>query len=235
MKSPPVTRLVWDLPLRLFHWLLVLSLAASWATAKAGFDWRPLHMRLGYCTMGLVLFRVVWGFVGPRHARFVNFLKGPAGIVHYARGMATGTMIAQSVGHNPLGALMVVVMLLLLAIQTATGLFTSDDIVYAGPYNGAVSDSMAKTLGHLHHLNFNFILAAVALHLLAIGFYTFAKKQRLIPAMFSGRKPSEIVPDHEAIGSSAMIKAVIIALISAGLVYGLVSAAPPPSAASSFN
>jgi len=75
----------------------------------------------------------------------------------------------------------------------------------------------------------------VALHLLAIGFYTFAKKQRLIPAMFSGRKPSEIVPDHEAIGSSAMIKAVIIALISAGLVYWLVSAAPPPSAASSFN
>jgi cytochrome b len=234
-NTTPISRLVWDLPLRLFHWLLVLSLAASWATAKAGFDWRPTHMRLGYFTMGLILFRIIWGFMGPRHARFASFLAGPVGVYRYARNMAAGTMMAQSVGHNPLGALMVVVMLLLLIVQTATGLFTSDDIVYAGPYNGAVSDAVAKQVGHLHHLNFNFILGAVALHLMAIGFYTFAKKHRLVPAMFSGRKPSELVPAHEAIENSALIKAVIIASISAGLIYWLISAAPPPSAASSFN
>jgi cytochrome b len=234
-EAPPDTRLVWDLPLRLFHWLLVLSLAASWATAKAGFDWRPLHMRLGYFTIGLVLFRLVWGFIGPRHARFTSFLKGPVGVWRYARGMAAGTMLVETAGHNPLGALMVVLMLVLLAIQTATGLFTSDDIVYAGPYNGAVSENLAKQLGHIHHVNFNFILAAVALHILAIGFYTVAKKQRLIPAMFTGRKPAESVTEQEAISNSEILKACIIALICAGLVYWLLSVAPPPSTASSFN
>jgi cytochrome b len=221
-ESPPVTRLVWDLPLRLFHWLLVLSLAASWATAKAGFDWRPLHMRLGYFTIGLVLFRLVWGFIGPRHARFASFLEGPVGVWRYARGMAAGTLLIKTAGHNPLGGLMVVVMLVLLGIQTVTGLFTSDDIVYAGPYNGAVSENLAKQLGHIHHV-------------LAIAFYTFAKKQRLVPAMFTGRKPAESVAEQEAISSSQMTKACIIALICAGLVYWLVSAAPPPSTASSFN
>ena len=234
-NDPPATRLVWDLPLRLFHWLLVLSMAASWATAKAGFDWRPLHMRFGYFTMGLVVFRLIWGFMGPRHARFASFLKGPVGVLRYARGMAAGIKVAQSVGHNPLGAVMVLLMLVLLIVQTVTGLFTSDDIVYAGPYNGAVGDDMAKRLGHLHSLNFNFILAAVALHLLAIGFYTFAKKHPLVPAMVTGRKPAELVPETEAISSSALITACFIAAISAGLIYWLVSAAPPPSATSSFN
>jgi cytochrome b len=235
VSDPPTTRLVWDLPLRLFHWLLVLSLAASWATAKAGFDWRPLHMRLGYFTLGLVLFRLVWGFIGPRHARFSSFLAGPAGVLRYVRGMTAGTLIAQSAGHNPLGALMVIGMLALLGLQTATGLFTSDDIVYAGPYNGAVSDALAKRLGHLHHLTFNLILAAVGLHVLAILFYTFAKKQRLVPAMFSGHKPATVVAAQEAIDSSQLLKACLIASLSAGLVYWLVSAAPPPSGASSFN
>jgi cytochrome b len=231
----PTSHLIWDLPLRLFHWLLVLSLAASWATAKAGFDWRPTHMRLGYFTIGLLLFRIVWGFIGPRHARFASFLKGPVGVWRYARGMAAETMLVKSAGHNPLGALMVVLMLVLLAVQTGSGLFTSDDIVYAGPYNGAVSESLAKQLGHIHQVNFNIILAAVALHILAIGFYTFAKKQRLVPAMFTGRKPAGSVAEHEAISSSQIIKACIVALMCAGLVYWLVSAAPPPSAASSFN
>jgi cytochrome b len=231
----PATRLIWDLPLRLFHWLLVLSLAASWATAKAGFDWRPTHMRLGYFTIGLLLFRIVWGFIGPRHARFASFLKGPLGVLRYARGMTAETMLVKTAGHNPLGALMVVLMLALIGVQTATGLFTSDDIVYAGPYNGAVSDSLAKQIGHIHQVNFNIILAAVALHIVAIGFYTFAKKQRLVPAMITGRKPAESVSETEAITSSEIIKACVLALICAGLVYWLVSAAPPPSTASSFN
>ncbi len=130
---------------------------------------------------------------------------------------------------------MVVAMLALLGIQTGTGLFTSDDIVYAGPYNGTVSDAAAKTLGHVHHLNFNFILGAVALHVVAIALYTFAKKQKLIQAMVTGYKSAEVVPAHEAIDGSELIKACIVASISAGLVYWLVSAAPLPSAASSFN
>jgi cytochrome b len=217
-------RLVWDLPLRLFHWLLVLSMTASWITAELGFDWMQVHMYLGYGTIGLVVFRVIWGFIGPRHARFANFLSGPSGIWRYAKGLAAGTMI-QTAGHNPLGGISVIVMLVLVAFQTATGLFATDDIVWSGPYNPAVSGAVADRLTSLHHLNFNIILVAVALHIMAIAFYFLVKKQNLVAAMLHGKK---LVPEHEAISKSEVVKALIVIVISAGLVYWLVSSAPVP-------
>lgn len=222
-------RLVWDLPLRIFHWLLVLCMAASWTTAELGFDWMQIHMYLGYTTMGLVLFRLIWGFIGPRHARFSSFLTGPSGIWRYAKGLAAGTMI-QTVGHNPLGGIMVIVMLVLVGFQTATGLFATDDIVWTGPYNGAVSEATADKLTSLHHLNFNIILAAVALHIMAIAFYFLVKKQNLVGAMLHGRKSAVYVPAEEAITKSEVVKAVIVIAISAGLVYWLIAAAPAPPA-----
>src|SRR6201996_201770 len=153
-------RLVWDLPTRLFHWLLVATLISLYVTAKTGNT--PWHMRLGYFMIGLLIFRVVWGLVGPRHARFVNFIKGPTSIGQYLKG---GII---SVGHNPLGAGMVVLMLLLLVGQVTTGLFSTDDIAYVGPYNPSVAHDLAEKLTAWHHRNFNFILGAVVLHLCAI-------------------------------------------------------------------
>lgn len=217
-------RLVWDLPLRLFHWLLVVSLIASWVTAEVGFDWMPYHLYLGYWTLGLLVFRIIWGFVGPRHARFASFLTGPSGLWRYARALAAGTMI-QTAGHNPLGGISVIVMLVLVGFQAVTGLFATDDIVWTGPYNPAVSEATADRLTGLHHLNFNIILAAVALHIMAIAFYFLVKKQNLVAAMLHGRK---VVPEHEAISKSEVVKALIVIVISAGLVYWLISAAPTP-------
>lgn len=222
-------RLVWDLPLRLFHWLLVLSMAASWITAELGFDYTPWHMRLGYFAIGLVVFRVIWGFIGPKHARFSSFLTGPSGIWRYARGLAAGTMI-QTAGHNPLGGISVIVMLVLVGFQAATGLFATDDIVWTGPYYGAVSGATADRLTSLHHLNFNIILVAVALHILAIAFYFLVKKQNLVAAMFHGKK---LVAEHEAITTSEIVKAVIVIAISVALVFWLINAAPPEAADSS--
>jgi cytochrome b len=222
-------RLVWDLPLRLFHWLLVLSMAASWITAELGFDYTPWHMRLGYFSIGLVVFRVIWGFIGPKHARFSSFLTGPSGIWRYAKGLAAGTMI-QTAGHNPLGGISVIVMLVLVGFQTATGLFATDDIVWTGPYYGAVSGATADRLTSLHHLNFNIILVAVALHILAIAFYFLVKKQNLVASMFHGKK---LVAEHEAISTSEIVKAVIVIAISVGLVFWLINAAPPEAADSS--
>ena len=193
-------RLVWDLPVRLFHWLLVLSMVASYVTAEIGFDTMQIHMYLGYWTIGLVIFRVLWGFVGPKHARFSSFLRGPAGIWRYAKALGAGTMI-ESAGHNPLGGLSVILLLALVAFQAFTGLFTTDDIVWTGPYNGAVSSEWATRLTHWHHMNFNFILAAVALHLLAIAFYFLVKKQNLIGAMVHGKK---YVPANDAISKSGL-------------------------------
>jgi cytochrome b len=220
-------RLVWDLPLRLFHWLLAVSIAASWATAEAGFDWMQVHFYLGYWTIGLVLFRVLWGFIGPRHARFSSFLGSPAAIFRYLKGLFSGSAV-HTVGHNPAGGLMVIVMLLLVALQAGTGLFASDDIVWSGPYNPAVSGATAERLTSLHHANFNWILATVALHILAIAFYGVVKKQNLAVAMLTGMKPATLVPEHEAITHSQLTKAFIAIVISGGAVWWLVNAAPPP-------
>ena len=226
---PDDRRLVWDLPLRAFHWLFAASILASWATAEAGFEWMKVHMRLGYFMIGLLLFRLVWGFIGPRHARFANFLKGPGTVWRYARGLRhKASEAVVSVGHNPLGGLMVILMLLLVAFQVTTGLFATDDIVWTGPYNPSVSDATAKVLTHLHHLNFNFILAAIALHVAAIAYYAFVKKQNLVPAMLTGWKPAESVPAGEAITSSELWKALIVIAVAAAAVYGLLSAAPQP-------
>jgi cytochrome b len=220
-------RLVWDLPLRLFHWLFASSVIASWATAKAGFDWMPWHIRLGYFMMGLLLFRVIWGFVGPRHARFSNFLARPAAMWRYAKSFTGVGEAIRSVGHNPLGGLMVILMLLLVAVQVATGLFATDDIAWSGPYNPAVSGHTAGVLTSLHHLNFNIIWGAIALHVIAIGYYAFVKKENLVRAMVTGWKPAEAVPEHEAIRSSELLKALIVIVLASGAVYGILRAAPP--------
>ncbi len=218
-------RLIWDLPLRLFHWLLVASMIASYATAKLGFDWMRWHFYLGYWTIGLLVFRVLWGFCGPRHARFSSFVRKPSAIWLYLRNLFNKSG-SRSIGHNPVGGLMVVLMLLLVAVQAATGLFTSDDVVWTGPYNPAVSASTASTLSFLHDINFNIILSVVGLHLAAIIFYAFYKKQNLIVPMLHGHVPAALVPEHEAITSSQLIKALVVSLVAAGFVYWLLAHAP---------
>ncbi len=217
-------RLVWDLPLRLFHWLLVLSLIASYVTAKIGFETMEIHRYLGYWTIVLIVFRILWGFVGPRHARFSSFLQGPSGIWKYARALGAGTMI-ETAGHNPLGGLSVILLLALVAFQAGTGLFATDDIVWTGPYNGAVSADWGQRLTAWHHMNFNFILAAVVLHVLAITFYFLVKKQNLVGAMVHGKK---YVAQNEAITKSLIVRAIIVIVIAAALVCWLLAVAPEP-------
>jgi cytochrome b len=221
-------RFVWDLPLRLFHWLFALSIVASWVTAELGFDWMQWHFYLGYWMIGLLTFRVIWGFIGPRHARFASFLASPPSTWRYLRNLFKGASL-YTPGHNPAGGLMVILMLLLVALQVTTGLFATDDVVWSGPYNPAVSKDLASRLTTIHHINFNFILAAVVLHLAAITFYGLVKKQNLVLPMLTGHKPAPMVPHHEAIKSSELIKALLVCLLSAGLVYYLIAHAPPPS------
>ncbi len=219
-------RLVWDLPLRLFHWLFVLTIAASWGTAKLGVEWMQYHFYLGYFMIGLLTFRIIWGFIGPRHARFTSFIKGPTGVLTYAQQMFSADGHA-SIGHNPVGGLMVILMLLLAVAQVTTGLFTTDAVIWTGPYYTTVSKNTSSLLSTVHNINFNVILGAVALHLLAIGYYRMVKKQNLVSAMFTGLKPAAIVPEHEAISHSQLLKALIVSVVSAGFVYWIVTSAPP--------
>jgi cytochrome b len=152
-------------------------------------------------------------------------VRSPSAIWLYFKGMFKKGS-SPSIGHNPVGGLMVLLMLVLVAIQAVTGLFTTDAVVWAGPYNPAVSESTASLLSTVHNWNFNFIMAAVGLHVAAIVFYAFYKNQNLVVPMLHGHKPAVLVPEHEAISSSQLLKALVVSLVAAGFVYWLLAHAP---------
>ncbi len=230
-------RLVWDLPLRLFHWLLVLSIAASWYTAEnseeylsigRGYTYIESHLWLGYWALGLIAFRLVWGVIGPKHARFASFVPGPKRLIAYTRTFFKRDS-QPAAGHNPMGALVVLLMLLMVGAQAVTGLFLIDNTeVWAAPFHPSVEAATASKLMSFHHFNFDTLFWVICLHVLAILFYRVFKRQRLVGAMVTGRKPAEIVAQHEVIRSSQLWKALIVGLVCAGGVYLLLQQAPPP-------
>jgi cytochrome b len=173
---------VWDLPIRLFHWSLALAVTVAIATGKAGGAWMDIHGKAGLTIIGLVVFRVVWGFVGSTHARFRDFAPTPAKLRAYLQGRWQGA------GHNPLGALSVFALLGLLALQAGTGLFSNDDIAFSGPYFASVSAALAERLTGWHHVIGNVLLWLAALHVVAIAFYFVVRKDNLVKPMLTGWK-----------------------------------------------
>ena len=177
---------IWDLPTRLFHWLLAVSVIGLIVTAKVGGDAMNWHFRLGYVVFALLLFRLVWGFVGGRWSRFASFFPTPTRLGRYLRGRARPEDHA---GHNPLGAFSVLAMLLVLAAQVGTGLFSDDDIAFAGPLTGLVAGSTVRAASSYHKdVGQLLVIGLVALHLLAIAFYFFAKRKNLVRPMVTGDK-----------------------------------------------
>ena len=211
-------KLIWDLPLRASHWLLVITLLVLYITSELGTDYMQYHIYAGYLMIGLVTFRIIWGVLGTRHARFVNFLTTPSNIIDYIKNKQS----VEPVGHNPLGGLMVLFMLCILLLQAVSGLFVSDDILYAGPYNGVYSTDLDKLMTQIHHIVFDLIIVAIALHIAAIIFYQRVKKQDLIKPMLSGKKEAKSVPDDQAINHSKLVTAFIVAVVVAIFVYWLV-------------
>lgn len=178
---------VWDVPVRLFHWTLFGLLAFLFWSGKTGGNAMVWHMYAGYAVLALVIFRVLWGFLGSTHARFGSFLAGPGRMISFARAMLSKSP-AHSVGHNPLGGWMVVVLLGSLALQAGTGLFANDDIATEGPLVALISKELSDRLTSIHHWNFNFLLACAGIHVLAVLFHVFVKKENLVSAMFTGVK-----------------------------------------------
>jgi cytochrome b len=176
---------VWDAPIRLFHWVIVLLVAFSYVSAKKG--WMDLHFLSGYAILTLLLFRLVWGFVGSDTARFSSFLGNPlAGLRHLAQFTRREPDI--QIGHNAAGGWMVLIMLLLLAVQAGTGLFATDDVVSVGPLQQFVSTDVSEKVTSVHAFNFNLILGAIILHVLAITAYAVVKRQNLVRPMITGKK-----------------------------------------------
>lgn len=221
--TPPSRKnhsLVWDLPLRVFHWGLVIGLAVSVYTGQFGdFDAMDIHFISGYTVLGLVVFRLLWGIVGSRPARFASFVVGPRRVLAYCRSLLNPNE-PQIPGHNPLGALSIVALLAVVLFQTGTGLFASDDILFEGPLTHWVSDDTSGSLTSLHKQNKWVLAGLVTLHLLAIACYTLVKRHTLIRPMLHGRLDTETT--HESV-KTPWVAAIVCALLSAGSVYGLVN------------
>jgi cytochrome b len=217
---------VWDLPLRLFHWLLVAAVVTAFVSAKIGGNAMVWHGRAGLAVIGLLAFRIVWGFVGSTYARFVNFLAGPATI----RAYLTGEW--EALGHNPLGALSVLAFLALLAAQTITGLFANDDISYQGHLYPLAGADLSGQLTALHKLFEPALIVLVVLHLAAIAFYLRVKKRNLVKPMITGWK--EITEPVEPPRGGGVVAFLIAAAVGLGTAYaasGELLPPPPPEAA----
>ena len=179
---------VWDLPTRLFHWLLVVCVVGALVTVKLGGSWMQWHLNFGIATLALLVFRLVWGLIGPRYARFQSFLPSIRAAWGHLR-HATKTQMRQA-GHNPLGAWSVYAMLGLLLVQASTGLFVSDDIMYQGPLSVLVSNDLVAQLTSVHKLGEFVIFSLLGLHLVAIAFYTI-KGHGLVAPMIHGDADSQ--------------------------------------------
>ena len=210
---------LWDLPTRLFHWLLVLCIVASFVSGQLGGNLIEWHGRIGLFIVGLIVFRLVWGLIGSTYARFSQFAPTPAKLKAYLRGEWRG------VGHNPLGAFSVFGLLALVGIQVATGLFSNDDITFFGPLYELVSKDVSNRLTGLHKLSSNLLLVLIGLHLAAIAFYTRVKKDNLIQPMLRGWKETDDGESAKGGGLLALLFALAIAL---AVVYAASGALLPP-------
>ncbi len=215
--------LIWDLPTRLFHWLLVLCVCGSFVSAKIGGNAMVWHGRFGLVVVGLLVFRLVWGFVGSTYARFSQFVRGPATVVSYLRGQWHGE------GHNPLGALSVLAMLGTLLLLVATGLFANDDIAFEGPLYALVGKEFSDRVAGIHRLVEPLTILLVLAHLGAIAFYVRVRKETLIMPMITGDK----VGAGETAKGGGIVAFCAALLIALAAVYGASGAwipAPPPVA-----
>jgi cytochrome b len=211
---------IWDLPTRLFHWMLAAAVLGAAGTAWVGGNAMVWHMRCGLTVMALLLFRVIWGLLGGRWSRFVSFIYSPATLMRYLRGEVRPGDHFEA-GHSPLGALSVFGLLGVLAVQVATGLVADDEIAFRGPLNRFVSTArgLAATGWHAD-IGWWILLALVVLHIAAIVFYRVRKQTDLIRPMLSGDKPippaaADTPPSEDSVRTRAV--AAVLGLACAGL------------------
>ena len=213
---------VWDLPTRIFHWVLAILVVFSFTTGKMGGSWLGWHMKSGYAILTLVLFRIAWGIAGSETSRFASFVRGPGAFLRYA-----GDIVAKrkhaTIGHNPMGGWTVLVMLALLLSQASSGLFADDEIATQGPLAVKVSNAVIAKMTALHYYNGWALIGTVLIHVIAIATYWMAWRENLVAPMWTGWREAEGAAQPALRG--AWIAAVVVSL-SAGFVYWLVAVYP---------
>jgi cytochrome b len=214
---------VWDLPTRLFHWCLVVAVGISFYTGLTG-NFIDYHMLSGYSILGLLLFRLGWGFVGGQYSRFTQFVPGPRTLIRYLASIRQASD-ANHHGHNPIGALSVVAMLVLLLGQAVTGMFANDDIMLEGPLAHLVSYDTSRSITSIHKLGKYMIGALVLTHIAAIVFYLMRKKNLILP-MITGNKTlstDSTVPTEQPGLALELLKAMLVGASAGLIVYLLVN------------
>jgi cytochrome b len=217
-----ITR-VWDLPTRIFHWSLLVLVVFMVITAKIGGNAMIWHFRGGYTVLALLLFRLVWGFMGGHWSRFASFFYTPSTVLGYLRGLG---MPEHSAGHNPLGASSVFAMLAFLLAQVGTGLFADDDIANSGPLSKFASSSTVNLLTGYHKGVGKYVLfTLILLHVVAILFYLHKKKENLIRPMLHGNKELAHVLPHSRDDAGSRALALVVLIVCAVFVATMIQLA----------
>ena len=205
---------VWDLPTRLFHWLLVALFGFSWWSAETGaMDW---HRLSGSLLLGLVAFRLIWGVIGGSTARFATFLRSPMNVLAYLRSSSPDP---RSPGHNPVGGYGVAIMLLLLLVQIGTGLFAVDiDGIESGQLSHLVSFDQGRVAAEIHELSFTLLQVVAGIHILAILFYRLVRKRDLITPMVTGLD-NQIGDARGALRPATPLRLVVSLALAAALAW----------------
>lgn len=203
---------LWDLPLRVFHWSLLAAVGTAIVTGKLGGEWMPLHGKAGIAIIGLLSFRLAWGLVGSSTSRFAHFLPSPRRVIQYLRGRWRG------IGHNPLGALSVIGLIGLLGWQAGSGLFSNDDIAFAGPLASLLDDEQVQWLTGWHRVSVNGLFVLLGLHVAAIAFHVKIKKDNIVKPMLTGDKA--VAADLPAPRPARRIALLAAVLVGLGSVYG---------------
>ena len=222
MTAPPKTTVqAWDLPTRLFKWLLVLLVLLAWASNKYGSATPAWHIWNGYAILVLIVFRVLWGFFGGSTARFSAFVGSPSAAFAYLRAQGRGLKL-RYLGHNPAGAWMVLALLAAIAAQACLGLYSADQdrLIIEGPLAKTVSDQTVDFAAHWHRLGFNLILALITIHIAAALIYDLFGRSGLIRAMVTGRKPAAAYQDMRETLPGSPTRALIALLAAIAIVFG---------------
>lgn len=212
---------VWDLPTRLFHWGLAACVIGLVITANVGGSWMNWHGRLGYTVLCLLLFRIVWGLIGGHWSRFGSFLYGPSAVAAYLRGESPA---GHRIGHNPLGMFSVFALIAVLLLQVSTGLFADDEIAFTGPLVSLVSgDTVSQATRYHKSIGKLLLIALVSVHVLAILYYKWIKKDNLVTPMVLGDKQVPTPAPSSRDTASTRLVALMVCAACAGVVYAIVN------------
>lgn len=215
--DPPTVR-AWDLPTRLFKWLLVLLIIGAWISSSFGDANMTVHKAFGYAILTLLIYRILYGFCGSSTARFSSFVRPPSEVLAYFRALRTRTA-RPYLGHNPAGGAMIVLLLLACLMQALVGLFASDGVTASGPFADRIGDDLAAWAGSIHAAWFYAILGLAVVHIGVNLFYQFRKHDNVIGAMITGRKAAAPYADERNVHERSPLLALGCLVVAAALVY----------------